>query len=209
MPPSTRKKVRHPHGWRTAIHEAGHAVIARVLTLPCGGATIEPNYSTMAAGNAITFEPYACLAEWEKRGKARSLEAALRARIITLMAGREAEIEFFGRHGEGDEYDVRLIEDIISELFPPTLQFEEFRGERMPVEVRQSGPLLRALEKRLRKITRMIVRRHRALIERTAIALVASGKMTGKQLDRLIGRSVNDVNVNAPILLKLSQSSVS
>jgi hypothetical protein len=33
----------NPRLWRTAIHEAGHAVIGRVLGMVCGYATIIPN----------------------------------------------------------------------------------------------------------------------------------------------------------------------
>ena len=39
-----------PDSQRTAYHEAGHATIGRVLTLPCGQATIEPNVKEMTAG---------------------------------------------------------------------------------------------------------------------------------------------------------------
>ena len=42
----------------TAYHEAGHAVTGRVLTLPCGYATIRPDYAKAIAGHVIT-EPYA------------------------------------------------------------------------------------------------------------------------------------------------------
>jgi hypothetical protein len=41
-----------------AYHEAGHA--DRVLTLPCGYATIRPDYAKAIAGYVITPEPYAC-----------------------------------------------------------------------------------------------------------------------------------------------------
>ena len=42
-------------------------------------------------------------------------------------------------------------------------------------------------EARLRRMTRMLVRRHRARIERVAEALLARRKLTGQQVDRLIG----------------------
>jgi hypothetical protein len=49
----------------TAIHEAGHAAIGRVLTLPCQNVTIEPDISEMTAGHSITPDPYECQSEWE------------------------------------------------------------------------------------------------------------------------------------------------
>src|SRR4029434_2526132 len=87
----------------TAYHEAGHAVTGRVLTLPCGYATIRPDYARAIAGYVITPEPYACLSEWERRGKVRdSGNAAWYARIITYMAGAEAEKELLGSTVIGD-----------------------------------------------------------------------------------------------------------
>ena len=91
---------------RTAYHEAGHAVIGRVLTLPCQEATIRPDYAERMAGYSHTPEPYACLHAWEERGKVRDSNTAVwHARIITLMAGAEAEAECLGSQvvGDGDD----------------------------------------------------------------------------------------------------------
>ena len=41
----------------TAIHEAGRAVIGRVLCLECGYLTIEPDEDASAAGHAVTRTP--------------------------------------------------------------------------------------------------------------------------------------------------------
>jgi hypothetical protein len=49
----------------------------------------------------------------------------------------------------------------------------------------------------------MLVRRHRARIERVAEALLARMTLSAKQLDKLVGRSVDDVTINAPYLLEL------
>jgi hypothetical protein len=49
------------------------------------------------------------------------------------------------------------------------------------------------LEGRLRAMTRMLVRRHCVRIGRVADALIAKGKLTGRQLDKLAGRSINDL----------------
>jgi hypothetical protein len=72
----------------TAYHEAGHAVIGRVLTLSCGRATIKPDRAE--AGHALTDDPHSCLHEWEKRGKVREKgNAVWHARIMTYMAVAE------------------------------------------------------------------------------------------------------------------------
>jgi hypothetical protein len=175
----TRKQLKH-----TAYHEAGHAVIGRVLTLHCGRATIRPNYDEAEAGHAITPDPMACLYEWEKRGHERgSQDAVYHAWIMTLMAGAEAEIALLGSGGVGDGNDRRKI-------------------ALMAWEVHRSGDWEK-LEPRLRAMTRMLVRRHRTRIERVAKALLAKTTVSAREIDRLVGRSVNDVRMNAPFLLAM------
>jgi ATP-dependent Zn protease len=170
----------------TAYHEAGHAVIARVLTLASGYATIKPDYAEETAGLHITAEPYACLHEWEKRGKVRDqLDAVWHARIMTYMAGAESQAILLGSELTGDSDDRHQIAWMAEELC-------------------HSGPWER-LEPRLRAMTRMLVRRHRARIERVAKALLAKTTLSAKQLDKLVGRSVDDVKVNAPFLLAMSR----
>jgi hypothetical protein len=64
----------HVAGWRadanqkhTAFHEAGHAVIGRVLDLVCGGASIAPNEAENEAGHAIIADPWRTASEWDRR----------------------------------------------------------------------------------------------------------------------------------------------
>jgi hypothetical protein len=42
-------------------------------------------------------------------------------------------------------------------------------------------------------MTRLLIRRHRDRIERVPDALLAKGKLSAKQVDKLAGRSVDDV----------------
>src|SRR4029453_5417643 len=149
-----------------AYHEAGHAVTGRVLTLPCGYTTIRPDYAKAVAGNVITPEPYACLTEWERRGKVRdSGNAAWYARIITYMAGAEAEKEILGSTviGDGDDREKSAV----------------MAGE-LP-----DGAGWDKLEPRLRAMTRMLVRRHQERIELVARALLAKTTLSAKALDKL------------------------
>ncbi len=144
--------------------------------------TIKPNYHDPSRGVSITHEPYACLTAWEKRGKVRnSDDAVYLARIISTMAGAEAEAELLGLQTIGDDADREQIELMAGELSG------KYSWSR--------------LEPRLRKMTRMLVRRHRVRIERVAEALLVKRKLTAKQVDKLAGRSVDDVKVNAPFLL--------
>ncbi|MGY4311099.1 thermonuclease family protein [Bradyrhizobium sp. JR3.5] len=52
MPSPRTKPLNDPR--HTATHEAGHAVIGRVLTLLCGGAIIAADHEAGEAGHAIT-----------------------------------------------------------------------------------------------------------------------------------------------------------
>jgi hypothetical protein len=131
---------------RTAYHEAAHAVIARVLTLPCGHATIRPDADS--AGHSIALDPFECLHEWERRGKVRDTEAVWHARIIAFMAGVEAEKELLAvpDHSEfGDGNDRIQMARMAGELH------REAKWEK--------------LEPRLRAMTRRLVWRHKTLID--------------------------------------------
>jgi hypothetical protein len=75
-------------------------------------------------------------------------------------------------------------------------------GKEFALEEIASGE---RLEPRLHAMTRMLVRRYRVRIERVAEALLARTTLSSKALDKLVGRSVNDVKVNAPFLLAMHQ----
>jgi hypothetical protein len=77
-----------------AAHEAGHAVIGRVMGMRCGKATIVADHDS--AGHAITKDPWAILEQWEKQEKFRRMDSVFIGRILTYMAGREAQIELAG-----------------------------------------------------------------------------------------------------------------
>jgi hypothetical protein len=132
----------------TAIHEAGHAVIGRVMSgMPCGKVTIKPDFEKQDAGNTITVTPYEMLRYWEKHGIYRWPRSAICARIMTYMAGAEAENVILGRCHGGDTDDRNQIGEIADEYFAP----EHFRHRHEP---------------RMRRQTRRLVRHHRDKIER-------------------------------------------
>jgi hypothetical protein len=166
----------------TAYHEAGHAVIGRVLTLACGGATTKPDYRERTSGFAITADPYDCIYQWEKRGKWRTPNIVWIARIMTFMAGAEAEVELLGHH-------------------EPQLDSEDRREIAYMME--EAGPVS---EERLRRMTRALVRRHKARIERVAKTLLAMTSLSSEALDKIVGRSVDDVKPNSPLLIAMHLS---
>ena len=73
----------------------------------------------------------------------------------------------------------------------------------MAEELPPHSPPWERLEPRLRAMTRMLVRRHRNRIERVAKALLAKTTLSAKQVDKLVGRSVDDVKVNSLFLLEM------
>ena len=133
-------------------------------------------------GYSITPDPYYCERAWETRGKLRGTKAVWHARIISYMAGAEAETMCLGLQAVGDGDDRLQVERMLEELNPP-------HWERC--------------EARLRAMTRILVRRHRQRIERVARALLAKRSLSTQELDTLIGRSVADFKVNSPALLFL------
>ncbi len=149
----------------TAHHEAGHAVIARVLNLPCGLATIIPDNDS--AGHSITGDAWDAVARWDSFGRWRDVDVAYRARIIAFMAGAEAEVECLGacQGGDGDDrWQVTLMLDSL-----------------LPAGADPSG-----YEDRLRRFTRALVRRHRGKIEAVAQRLLEQEHASGDELDAMI-----------------------
>jgi len=148
--------IREAKLQRTAIHEAGHAVIGRVLGLACGDVTIIADHNSN--GHAILATPYAIEQAWEDCGKYRDIASAFRGRILAYMAGREAEEVILGRDGGGDGDDQFQIALMLEEV---TIAEEAER-----------------LAHRLRRHARSLVKRHRQPIERVAAALLVHRKLT-------------------------------
>jgi hypothetical protein len=164
--------VRRQNKQSIAIHEAGHAVIGRVLGLKCGGASIISDYEDHSAGRAYTYGE-ATLAEWCESGRKLQLRDAAccyRAMVMTLMAGIEAENDCLGGNCGGDDWDRVEIAKARDEINYPGDGDEAW---------------FHYLD-RLRAKTRGLVRRHRNKIERVAIALQTRKTLTAEEIDRLL-----------------------
>ena len=152
----------------TAYHEAGHAVIGRVLGMTCGGATVVPDYDEGIAGLAITVVERS-ISDWDARGRLRWV-SMFRALIMTLMAGRESEIEVFGKDPDaqfGDDYDLREIYLAMEEA---NITNEAFLAK-------------------MRMKTHGLVRRHRDAIAQVAEALIKHGSLDAQQIDEIVAAS--------------------
>jgi len=103
----------------TAIHEAGHAVIGRVLGLLCGHATITPDDDS--GGHSIIADAQEVVQLWETTGRFREHVSAWRGRIMAMQAGVEVEIEILGTCCGGDGMDrsqIALMAELFEELSP-------------------------------------------------------------------------------------------
>jgi hypothetical protein len=148
-----------------AFHEAGHAVIARVLGLTGGAAEIDPIDKT-CGGYAMMDDPWIVAGGWERRKRYREVRTAYRGRILADMAGAETERELLGGTLGGDDSDRLRILEFLDET-----GLEEKWDHYEP---------------RMRAFTRQLIRRHRAKIERVARALVKRRKLEGAEIDELI-----------------------
>ena len=144
-----------------AYHQAGHAVIARILGMTCGGATIVADcnsaYSLTDVDRSIT--------DWWCRGRSR-YNSMFRARIMTLMAGRESENACVGQ----------------DEDTPFAADADLLEIERTAPEAEVSSAQIIKLQAR----TRGLVRRHQQSIELVAAALLQRGALEARQIDELV-----------------------
>lgn len=157
----------------TAIHEAGHAVIGRVLGMLCGGATIVRSPEEGEAGHAITEDPYGTLDYWGatlRKYRADEMRSIICGRIITVMAGAEAEAEILGKCRGGDGNDRRQITQMTETHYFPIERLEEWSR----------------WEPRMRRQTRRLVRRHRATIQRVADNLKKRKTLTAEEIDAIM-----------------------
>jgi hypothetical protein len=169
----------------TAYHEAGHAVIGRVLGVSDGRVTIRPDYNTGSAGREFGATPSEICAKYPERDH----NAVIRAWIISVMAGAETEAALLGRVALGDGGDRKQIGLMMEE------NISDADWDRV--------------EARLRRMTRTLIWEHEALIERVAKALLARTSLSGKMVDKLVGfgpiesrlKQLESFDAEPPVLL--------
>lgn len=174
---------------RTAIHEAGHAVIGRVLGLVSGEVTIAPDRDEDIAGISKIADPWDTIDEWDvrlesvrnhafetgdftglKNARVRTKASAFRGTIIARMAGAEAEEVILGACDGGDGSDRREIAWMM-----------QSRDAEIPPD------RCELWEARMRRQTRRLIRRHRDKIERVAEALMSRQTLQTEEVDAIIG----------------------
>lgn len=157
--------------WHTAIHEAGHAVVGRVLGLDMGQASVAADGDS--AGHCIVGDPWATLDRWWREWRAhREFRSVIRARAVMLMAGAEAELAILGRlqdvDGESGDGEDRRQADLVMEHDP---------GDAAGRPARLAS---------LRRAARRLVCHHRVAIEAVAAELRDLGTVPGADLDAMV-----------------------
>jgi ATP-dependent Zn protease len=159
--------------YATAVHEAGHAVIGRVLGMLCGHVTIDADEDS--SGHGIVDEPYAICSAWEQRGRYREMSTVIIGRIMTFMAGAESEVEILGSCRGGDDGDRYQIRSMMLTRWCPIPNHGE-PGDEAWIRY----------ESRLRARTRGLVCRHRDKIRRVANALLIRRTLSGDEVEAVI-----------------------
>jgi ATP-dependent Zn protease len=153
----------------TAYHEAGHAVIGRVLGLVCGEVTVVPNIED-SVGHAHVENP---IHRWE-RGDGSRTELA-DSFCISLYAGAEAEKTILGSNDVGDGPDC--------DRATACLKIIGVRGAAFV-----GDDVWERHEDRLRQKAARLVRLHRHQIEIVAQALLECGTLQAEEIDALLQR---------------------
>ena len=153
----------------TACHEAGHAVIGRMVGLPCGKVTIVGD-DQHELGHAIVVDP---IRTWERGdGPRRPL---VEASCISLYSGAEAERVILGVAGDaaGDGPDCSKATSLIMII-----------GVRGASYV--GDDVWERYEARLRRRSNELVRLHQDRIVRVAKALEERGTLEGDEVDAIM-----------------------
>ncbi len=158
----------YDQAYSTALHEAGHAVVARELGLVCGDVSIEPSEDEL--GYAVVVDP---VRNWERGdGPRRPL---MERHVMSLFAGGEAEILIANTNVTGDGPDCTKATNCIAAV--------GVRGAEYVMD-----DVWERYERKLRLKSMELVRRHRRKIEFVAQALRANRTLSGADVDAILER---------------------
>ena len=152
--------------YRTAVHEAGHAVFARALGIEAGGLTIVPEIEASCAGFCEIAPPWLTYEKWDERGRYREMRTVHIGLALVFMGGVAAEAAVLGSIGEGANDDGRRLREMLEEIAA------DVTGQSRVAH-------------RLQRQAKRIAERHQAPIERVAAALIAAKTLSKDQADDL------------------------
>jgi hypothetical protein len=168
----------------TAYHEAGHAVIARIFSMPVKYATIKP---TSDSAGHVSINAVA----HKMRGK-----EAQENSIVVDFAGALAELEFFERRARS-EPEAFIPNGAIAAGARGDNKSIKNKGYELVARPHKDAGFLvykpdyRSLRFKLKRRARHLVRKYSTAIERVAEELIAHETLNGKQIDEIIAVSAN------------------
>jgi cell division protease FtsH len=152
----------------TAVHEAGHAVIARVLGIPAGEVTIRPTQDH-SLGHSVFNDPRF---DW-RRGDGSKASAA-NAFVVALFAGAEAERILLESQVVGDGVDQERATACLA--WAGAVRGASFVGDEY----------FDRHETKLRKKSVELVLKYRPQIKLLADALMERETLTGEEVGALL-----------------------
>lgn len=153
---------------QTAIHEAGHAVVARVLGVAAGEVTIRPT-EDQSIGHSIIADPRFI---WQRGDGSKS--KAAKSFAVALFAGAEAERLILQSQDVGDGIDRERATACLA--WAGAVRGASFVGD----------DVFERHEERLRGRAAQLVQQHRLKIERVADALIERQTLSGAEVDALL-----------------------
>jgi ATP-dependent Zn protease len=151
----------------SAVHEAGHAVIARALGIPAGEVTIQPTVDSL--GHSVFADPRF---DW-RRGDGSKAKAA-NTFVVALFAGAEAERILLKSQVVGDGVDQERATACLA--WAGAVRGASFVGDEH----------FDRHEAKLRKKSVELVLKYRPQIELLADALMERETLTGEEVDALL-----------------------
>jgi hypothetical protein len=178
----TEEPIRH----RVATHESGHAVVARCLNMPLGGATIVAgdNYSGMCWGpngkpsklggsDPLCVQAQALMPPvGESRADAAEMLVHAHARVIEILVGSESERLFCPDapplEARQDQHDAEQFARLMCIHPDAVADFVAYARHEARALLAEHAPVVRAL----------------------AEALLAEGTLTGERIDVVIAQAL-------------------
>ncbi|HVX95137.1 MAG TPA: ATP-dependent zinc metalloprotease FtsH [Polyangia bacterium] len=194
---------------RVAVHEAGHAVVARFhpLTLPPRRVSILPRGLALGATQQLTPED-----------RHLSTRGELLARVATLMGGYAAEQAVFGEVSTGAESDLKQATELagqmvahfgMSDRLGPVYYEHDaehpFLGKRVATDGGTSDATAHAIENETRRIlgealarAGAVLREHRAAVDRLSQELLARETLELTELEAVLAPVAAEPTTRAP-----------
>jgi len=183
--------------YRTAIHEAGHALIGALFDIPIEG--VEVSNRDKSLGVTQTSEKYETLSDY--------MRSELLHRIMFYYGGYAAEEEFIGETTPGVSEDLKVAGQVARQMVE---RFGMGVGSLEGISISAAGSAISekyffmAVKDLLRESlakTKALVRKHKSLLIKIANALFKKGRLDKKEFYTIIGNKKGSEIVTRPSFL--------